>query len=91
MHRERGSGDNMSYESPINIIYGEINSKLENEVLTAIQNIGIDVNKEELIRALQYDREQYQKGYENGFNDAMLGKQELMYEGEDGKWYKKDW
>lgn len=29
--------------------------------------------------------------YENGFNDAMLGKQELMYEGTDGKWHKKDW
>ena len=29
--------------------------------------------------------------YENGFNDAMLGKQEFMYEGVDGKWYKKDW
>ena len=29
--------------------------------------------------------------YENGFNDAMLGKQELMYEGTDWKWYKKDW
>lgn len=29
--------------------------------------------------------------YENGFNDAMLGKQELMYEGMDGKWHKKDW
>lgn len=29
--------------------------------------------------------------YENGFNDAMLGKQELMYEGIDGKWHKKDW
>ena len=29
--------------------------------------------------------------YENGFNDAMLGKHELMYEGTDGKWYKKDW
>ena len=25
--------------------------------------------------------------YENGFNDAMLGKQELMYEGTDGKWH----
>lgn len=25
--------------------------------------------------------------YENGFNDAMLGKQELMYEGIDGKWH----
>lgn len=29
--------------------------------------------------------------YENGFNDAMLGKQELMYEGTDGEWHKKDW
>ena len=29
--------------------------------------------------------------YEKGFNDAMLGKQELMYEGADGKWHKKDW
>ena len=29
--------------------------------------------------------------YENGFNDAMLGKQELMYEDIDGKWHKKDW
>ena len=29
--------------------------------------------------------------YENGFNDAMIGKQELMYEGVDGKWHKKDW
>ena len=55
----------MSYESPINIIYGEINNKLENEVLTAIHNLGIDVDKEELVRALRYDREQYQKGYDD--------------------------
>ena len=32
-----------------------------------------------------------EKEYEKGFNDAMLGKQELMYEGVDGKWHKKDW
>lgn len=37
------------------------------------------------------DREQYQKGYEDGFNDAMLSKQELMYKGVDGKWHMKDW
>ena len=29
--------------------------------------------------------------YEKGFNDAMLGKQESMYEGTDRKWYRKDW
>jgi len=34
---------------------------------------------------------EYKNEYENGFNDAMLGKQELMYEGIDGKWHRKDW
>lgn len=34
---------------------------------------------------------EHKSEYENGFNDAMLGKQELMYEGTDGKWHKKDW
>ena len=29
--------------------------------------------------------------YERGFNDAMLGKQHLMYEDVDGKWHEKDW
>ena len=29
--------------------------------------------------------------YEKGFNDAMQGKRELMYEGIDGKWHRKDW
>lgn len=29
--------------------------------------------------------------YERGFNDAMMGKQDLMYEDVDGKWHKKDW
>lgn len=34
---------------------------------------------------------EHKNEYEKGFNDAMLGKQELMYEGTDGKWHKKDW
>ena len=40
--------------------------------------------------AIAFLKEQ-ENEYENGFNDAMLGKQELMYEGIDGKWHKKDW
>ena len=43
-----------------------------------------------LIHAIKFLKE-HEDAYENGFNDAMLGKQELMYEDEDGKWYKKDW
>lgn len=56
------------YESPIEIIYGEIETQLEGEVLKATQRVGVNVNKEELLKALQYDREQYLKGYEDGLN-----------------------
>lgn len=59
------------YESPINIIYGEMQAQIEGDVFKAIQNVGIDVNKEELIKALQYDREQYSKGYSDGYVKAI--------------------
>lgn len=38
------------------------------------QTIGYDINKDELIKALQYDRDQYQKGYA----DALANKKRLM-------------
>lgn len=56
----------MSYESPINLMIGEINTKIEGGVLSAVQRAGVDVDKEELIRALAYDRGQYEKGYQAG-------------------------
>ena len=61
------------YESPISIlkiadsIIKEQNALLENNLIYEIrQTYHIDINKEELIRALQYDREQYEKGYQDG-------------------------
>lgn len=59
------------YESPVNIIYGEMQTQIEGDVFKAIQNVGIDVNKEELIKALQYDRGQYEKGYSDGYTKAI--------------------
>lgn len=60
----------MSYESPISLIYEnaqrQMQIQLENGVYSAVQNVGIDVNKDELIKALQYDRQQYDKGYSDG-------------------------
>lgn len=56
----------MSYESPINIIYGQMQLQMENEVCSAVQKVGINVNKDELIKALAYDRCQYEKGYADG-------------------------
>ena len=60
------------YESPINLIEKQvannIEKTIEGEVWTVTKEIGIDVNKEELIKALQYDRDQYEKGYYDGLN-----------------------
>ena len=51
------------YESPIDIICSDVQMKLEGEVYKAVQNVGINVDKDELIKALSYDRQQYDKGY----------------------------
>lgn len=51
------------WESPINAIYEAQKNAFDDAVLSAVMKVGIDVNKEELIKALAYDRQQYEKGY----------------------------
>ena len=53
----------MSYQSPIGLIMSDMQVKMEGEIVKAVQNIGVNVDKEELLKALKYDRNQYQKGY----------------------------
>lgn len=56
------------YESPITKIYGEIHDEIirkdEEHLMTVVtQNVGYRVDRDELIKALRYDRGQYRKGY----------------------------
>lgn len=39
--------------------------------MKAIRKVGVNVDKGELIKALQYDRNQYEKGYEDGKNEVL--------------------
>ena len=58
------------YISPIIIgfdIVSDIEKATETEVKTCLERIGVDINKEELIKALKYDRGQYRAGYQNGY------------------------
>lgn len=63
------------YKCPIEKIYGELQTQMvqedENMVMKAIRKVGVNVDKEELIKALQYDRNQYTKGYDDGKNDVL--------------------
>lgn len=56
----------MSYQSPIEIMYNDISEEFENNLFRVIQECNITVDRKELIKALQYDRNQYEKGFEDG-------------------------
>ena len=58
------------YESMIKAIQQQARVHMEDEVMSAVQRVGISVDKEELIRALKYDRGQYEKGYADGKRDG---------------------
>ena len=59
------------YESPINIIISKLCTKLESDCLKSVQRYGFDIDKEELAKALNYDRNQYEKGHTDGYNKAI--------------------
>lgn len=74
-----GEGDCMMYESPITQMVSDITSQMiknqEDQFMYEIQQkIGYNIDKDELIKALNYDREQYDKGY----LDGLKAKQELL-------------
>lgn len=56
------------YKSPIEIIYGQMQAKMEGDIYKAVQSYDIKVDKEELLKALEYDRAQYDKGYKVGYD-----------------------
>lgn len=60
-----------NYESPLTKMVSDITREMtikeENEAMSTIERaIGFNVDKDELIKALNYDRHQYEKG----FNEA---------------------
>ena len=67
------------HESPIKIIESTIDSfskaiikKKDDAIFAEIQSsFGVELDRSELLRALQYDRDQYDKGYSDGRSDAV--------------------
>lgn len=65
----------MSYESPVSVIRQGIESKIEGGIYEAILSYGVVVDKDELLKALRYDRDQYRKG----FVDGSMQKDDLRF------------
>ena len=56
----------MTYKSPVETIRQQVQAKFEGDVMELIYSYGINVDKDELVKALKYDRDQYRKGFEDG-------------------------
>lgn len=63
------------YKSPIDVMMADIQHQIaqqqDEEIYKAVVSVGINVDKEELIRALRDDRRQYEEGYRDGRLSAM--------------------
>ena len=68
------------YNSPIEMIIGNMQMQQEGEIFRAVQNIGVNVDKDELLKALKYDRDQYDKGYNDGIRKFAEQHKEIMRE-----------
>lgn len=60
------------YESPVDIyvrhMVTDLQEKRDGEICAQIEEqIGVHVNKDEMIKALAYDRNQYEEGYRKGY------------------------
>lgn len=59
------------FESPIHDVIKQFNEEKENYIYQCVADIGVNIDKKELMKALQYDREQYTKGYAEGYADGI--------------------
>lgn len=62
------------YESPIELLFTDIQHQIveqqEEQIYQAVIHFVPNVNRDELLRALKYDRGQYDKGYADGVAEA---------------------
>ena len=72
------------YEPPIEVVMKQMRTKFDNGIYQAVQEYGVVVDKEELIRALRYDRDQYENGYADGLAaDKWISVKDRLPEGGD--------
>lgn len=79
------------YQSPIEIIAGDVETQIQEYhdqlIFKAVSDVGITVDKDELIKALNYDRQQYLKGYHDAqkeINEQWIEKLIQVMESQKG-------
>lgn len=81
----------MSYKSPIELIMSDMQIRMEGEVCKAVQNVGVNVDKEELLKVLRHDMNQYQKGYADRDSEIVRCKDCEYYKDETARDKHPSW
>ena len=84
----------VGWKSPIDTYTEEVQTAFDGEVLKAVQRVGINVDRDELLKALAYDREQYEKGFADGraFRDAEIVRcKDCKHRDDDGMCCGRGW
>lgn len=72
------------YESPmtgiINKVTNDIIEERENMITAKVNEVlGLDIDKEELIKALRYDRDEYDRAYREGYKQGRRNTLKILY------------
>lgn len=71
------------YQSPITLAYDdivtELNARSEDAIMQAVVSCHIQVDKDELTKALAYDRGQFDKGFNSGFVEGCSAVEDLLF------------
>ena len=63
------------YDCPIHEQIGELKMMLADEhdrtLIKAVQQIGIEIDQESLVQAIQNDRQRYEEAYKKGYSDCQ--------------------
>jgi len=73
----------LDYETIVDTFAKAVSDDFDNAVFMAISKADIKVDKDELIRALNYDRDSYSTGYDNGFRNGIRAVIETLTEALD--------
>ena len=79
------------YESPIKVVFSDLVSdsvkKTDEYIVACVQQVGVKVDKDELVKALKFDRGQYEKGWNDRDNEIVRCKDCVYCKRFNDVWY----
>ena len=82
------------YDSPITMVTSEVYRKwgerIDELVMHAVNEIGVDIDKDKLVAALTQDKERYEEAYQRGYDHAKNENKMKVLVEKSSDWFYHD-